>query len=259
MSLCSLATVNRINAFKITLATAITALLLLMSGCAAMSTAIKHRNLKVESKMSESIFLEPTDDAKTIYVQVKSTLSQDFDGLKTQLEQQLAHNGWEIVKTVASANNMVQINVLQAGQAKDEASAWGALQGGFGADILTGGLMGLAAGYATGSAGVGIGVGAVTGAASWVANQLVENVYYSMVTDVQVSVRSKDGPVTQSTESNLSQGTSSKVSQTINQKSDWLKYRTRIVSVANKVNLKFEDAKPELQAQIAKQVSGIFA
>jgi len=259
MSLSSLATVNRINAFKITLATAITALLLLMSGCAAMSTAIKHRNLKVESKMSESIFLEPTDDAKTIYVQVKSTLSQDFDGLKTQLEQKLAHNGWEIVKTVASANNMVQINVLQAGQAKDEASAWGALQGGFGADILTGGLMGLAAGYATGSAGVGIGVGAVTGAASWVANQLVENVYYSMVTDVQVSVRSKDEQVTQSTESNLSQGTSSKVSQTINQKSDWLKYRTRIVSVANKVNFKFEDAKPELQAQIAKQVSGIFA
>ena len=259
MSLCSLATINRMNAFKITLATAITALLLLMSGCAAMSTAIKHRNLKVESKMSESIFLEPTDDAKTIYVQVKSTLSQDFDGLKTQLQQQLSNNGWEVVKTVASANNMVQINVLQAGQAKDEASAWGALQGGFGADILTGGLMGLAAGYATNSANIGIGVGAVAGAASWVANQLVENVYYSMVTDVQVSVRSKDGQVTQSTESNLSQGTSSKVSQTINQKSEWLKYRTRIVSVANKVNLKFEDAKPELQAQIAKQVSGIFA
>uniref|UniRef100_UPI001F296E24 complement resistance protein TraT n=2 Tax=Cysteiniphilum TaxID=2056696 RepID=UPI001F296E24 len=40
-------------------------------------------------------------------------------------------------------------------------------------------------------------------------------------------------------------------------KSDWLRYRTRIVSVANQVNLKFEEAKPELQAQIAKQVSGI--
>lgn len=259
MSTFSLMPINRIKAAKTILATAMAALLLLMSGCAAMSTAIKHRNLKVESKMSESIFLEPTDDAKTIYVQVKSTLSQDFDGLKTQLQQQLSHNGWEVVKTVASANNMVQINVLQAGQAKDEASAWGALNGGFGADILTGGLMGLAAGYATGSAGVGIGVGAVGSAASWVANQLVENVYFSMVTDIQVSVRSKDGQVTQNTESNLSQGSSSKVSQTINQKSDWLKYRTRIVSVANKVNLKFEAAKPELQAQIAKQVSGIFA
>lgn len=233
--------------------------LLSLSGCAALSTSIKHRNLKVESKMSESIFLEPTDDKKTIYIQVKSNLSQDFDGLKTQLKQQLENEDWTVVNKVADAEDMVQINVLQAGQAKDEAAAWGALNGGFGADILTGGLMGLAAGYATGSTGVGIGVGAATGAISWVANQLVENVYYSMITDVQVSVRSKDGQVTQSTESNLSQGNSSKVSQTINQKSDWLKYRTRIVSVANKVNLKFETAKPELQAQIAKQVAGIFA
>ena len=230
-----------------------------LAGCAAMSTAIKHRNLKVESKMSDSIFLEPSDAKKTIYIQVKSTLSQDFDGLKAQLKQQLEHNEWTVVNKVADAEDMVQINVLQAGQAKDEASAWGALNGGFGTDILTGGLMGLAAGYATGSAGVGVGVGVAGSAISWVANQLVENVYYSMATDVQVSVRSKDGQVTQSTESNLAQGTSSKTRQTIQQKSDWLKYRTRIVSVANKVNLKFETAKPELQAQIAKQVTGIFA
>ena len=230
-----------------------------LSGCAAMSTAIKHRNLKVESKMSDSIFLEPSDAKKTIYIQVKSTLSQDFDGLKQQLKQRLEDNDWTVVNKVADAEDMVQINVLQAGQAKDEASAWGALNGGFGTDILTGGLMGLAAGYATGSAGVGVGVGVAGSAISWVANQLVENVYYSMVTDVQVSVRSKDGQVPQSTESNLAQGTSSKTTQTIQQKSDWLKYRTRIVSVANKVNLKFETAKPELQAQIAKQVAGIFA
>lgn len=247
------------NLVMLSLMTMLSSALLSLSGCAAMGTAIKHRNLQVESKMSESIFLEPTDAKKTIYIQVKSTLSQDFEGLKAQLKQRLEANDWTVVNKVSDAEDMVQINVLQAGQAKDEASAWGALQGGFGADILTGGLVGLATGYATNSAHIGLGVGAVAGAASWVANQLVENVYYSMITDVQVSVRSHEGQVTQSTESNLSQGTSSKVSQTINQKSDWLKYRTRIVSVANKVNLKFETAKPELQAQIAKQVAGIFA
>ena len=92
-----------------------------LSGCAAMGTAIKHRNLKVESKMSDSIFLEPTDAKKTIYIQVKSTLSQDFDGLKQQLKQQLGNNEWTVVNKVADAEDMVQINVLQAGQAKDEA------------------------------------------------------------------------------------------------------------------------------------------
>jgi hypothetical protein len=56
----------------------------------------------------------------------------------------------------------------------------------------------------------------------------------------------------------LSQGSSTSTTQSYNQTSNWLKYRTRIVSVANKVNLDFKDAKPELQAQIAKQVSGIF-
>ncbi|WP_224742281.1 complement resistance protein TraT, partial [Cysteiniphilum sp. SYW-8] len=89
------------------------------------------------------------------------------------------------------------------------------------------------------------------------ANQLVENIYFSMISDIQVSVRAKDGQVTQTTQANLSQGNQTNVSQTLNQKSDWLRYRTRIVSVANQVNLKFEEAKPELQAQIAKQVSGI--
>ncbi|MDA0912121.1 MAG: complement resistance protein TraT [Proteobacteria bacterium] len=174
------------------------------------------------------------------------------------LAQDLQRNGWRVVNDISQANDMVQINVLQMGQAKNEASAWGALSGGFGADIATGALAGLAAGYATGSVGAGLGVGAAVSGVSWIANSLVENVYYSMITDVQVSVKTKDGQVTQTTQSNLSQGTQSNVSQTYNQKSDWLRYRTRIVSVANQVNLKFEEATPELQAQIAKQVSGIF-
>jgi hypothetical protein len=236
----------------------VTSSMILLSGCAAMSTAIKHRNLKVESKMSDTIFLDPvSEQEKTVYVQVKSTLSGDFKGLKELVSQDLQHNGWTVVNSIDKAHDMIQINVLQAGQAKDEAAAWGALSGGFGSDILTGGLLGLAAGYATGSVGAGLGVGAAATGISWVANQLVENVYFSMVTDIQISVKSKDGQVTQTTQANLSQGSQTNVSQTLNQKSDWLRYRTRIVSVANQVNLKFEEAKPELQAQIAKQVSGI--
>ncbi|WP_192484677.1 MULTISPECIES: complement resistance protein TraT [Cysteiniphilum] len=244
---------------KATLSLTLGATLLSLSGCAAISTSIKHRNLVVNSKMSDTIFLDPVAESdKTIYIQVRSTLSEDFSGLKENLAQDLQRNGWRVVNDISQASDMVQINVLQMGQAKNEASAWSALSGGFGADIATGALAGLAAGYATGSLGAGLGVGAAVSGVSWIANSLVENVYYSMITDVQVSVKTKDGQVTQTTQSNLSQGTQSNVSQTYNQKSDWLRYRTRIVSVANQVNLKFEEATPELQAQIAKQVSGIF-
>ncbi|CZW98072.1 Enterobacterial TraT complement resistance protein [Enterobacter hormaechei] len=35
------------------------------------------------------------------------------------------------------------------------------------------------------------------------------------------------------------------------------KYQTRVVSNANKVNLKFEEAKPVLEAQLAKSIAGI--
>ncbi len=183
-------------------------------------------------------------------------MTEDFKGLKEILAQDLQNNGWQVVNDIDKAHDMIQINVLQAGQAKNEAAAWGALSGGFGADILTGGLIGLAAGYATSSVGAGIGIGAAATGVSWIANQLVENVYYSMITDVQVSVK-VNGEVTQTTSADLAQGSQTSTKQTYSQKTNWMRYRTRIVSVANQVNLKFEEAKPELQAQVAKQVSGI--
>ena len=208
--------------------------------------------------MSESIFLDPVaDQDKTVYIQVKSTLTEDFKGLKETLAQSLQNNGWTVVSDVGKAHDMIQINVLQAGEAKDQASAWGALSGGFGADIATGALAGLATGYAADSVGTGLGVGAAVSSVSWIASSLVKDVTYSMITDAQVSVRTK-AEVTQTTQANLSQGSQTKTMQTYNQKSNWLRYRTRIVLVADQVNLKFEEAKPELQAQIAKQVSGIF-
>lgn len=229
-----------------------------LSGCTAMSTMIHHGSLTAESKMSNSIILPPTSNKdKTIYVQVKSTTDYDFKGLKKQLVANLQSEGWTVVDDVDQAHDMVQINVLQAGEAQSPQAAWGALGGGFGSSIATGGLAGLAAGYATGSTGMGIGVGAGVTGISWVADQMVKDVAYSMITDVQVSIRSK-GKVTQTTQSDIAQGTSTATQQTIQQESDFMQYRTRIVSVADQVNLKFEEAKPVLEKQIAKQVAGIF-
>jgi hypothetical protein len=188
---------------KATVSLTLATTLLILSGCAAIGTAIKHRNLEVNSKMSDTIFLDPVpQNEKTIYVQVRSTLSEDFSGLKETLTQDLQNNGWTVVNDVAKAHDMIQINVLQMGQAKNEAAAWGALNGGFGSDILTGGLAGLAAGVATDSVGAGLGVGAAVTGVSWLASQMVENIYYSMTTDLQVSVKT-NGEVTQTTKANL--------------------------------------------------------
>ncbi|MGX5940897.1 complement resistance protein TraT, partial [Escherichia coli] len=43
---------------------------LVLSGCGAMSTAIKKRNLEVKTQMSETIWLEPSSE-RTVFLQIK--------------------------------------------------------------------------------------------------------------------------------------------------------------------------------------------
>ena len=54
---------------------AITAASLMLSGCSAMSTAIKKRNLDVKTQMSQTVWLEPSSQ-KTVYLQVRNTLTR---------------------------------------------------------------------------------------------------------------------------------------------------------------------------------------
>ena len=244
---------------KITTLALCSAVVLSLNSCAAISTAIKHRNLETQSKMSNSIMLNPlSPDEKTVYIQVKDTTKYSFKGLKENLREDLEHDGFTVVHNYKEAHNMIQVNVLQAGKAKNVNSVWSVLNGGYGGTIATGALMGIAAGYATGNAYVGGSVGLVSAGVSWVANQLVENVTYSMITDVQISVKVKGG-VTKTVDADISQGSSTHSRQTYNTKSDYMQYKTRIASVANQVNLKFKEAKPTLEREIAGQISGILA
>lgn len=55
----------------------------------------------------------------------------------------------------------------------------------------------------------------------------------------------------------LRQGTSGAKIQTSTETGNQHKYQTRVVSNANKVNLKFEEAKPVLEDQLAKSIANI--
>ncbi|EIX7312562.1 complement resistance protein TraT, partial [Escherichia coli] len=52
-------------------------------------------------------------------------------------------------------------------------------------------------------------------------------------------------------------GTSGAKVQTSTSTGNQHKYQTRVVSNANKVNLKFEEAKPVLEDQLAKSIANI--
>ena len=62
------------------LVAAVAASCLLLSGCGAMSTAIKKRNLDVKTQMSQTVWLEPSNE-KTVYLQVRNTSDKDMSNL----------------------------------------------------------------------------------------------------------------------------------------------------------------------------------
>ncbi len=158
-------------------------------GCAAMSTSIQHKDLVVESKMSESIFLDPVDEVdRTVYVEVKNTSSEDLTTLAQQIKQDLTNGGYKVVDKPTKAHDIIQVNVLQFGQAKNPEEVWKSTDSGFGS-VMTGAVAGIATGVATGSTAWGVGVGAGVAAASWIADQMVTDKTYSLITDLQLSVR----------------------------------------------------------------------
>lgn len=233
---------------------AIAAASLLLSGCGAMSTAIKKRNLEVKTQMSQTIWLEPSSQ-KTVYLQVRNTSDKDMSDLQTLLAQDLQAKGYTVTSSPDAAYYWIQANVLKADK-MDLRESQGFLSGGY-----EGAAMGAALGsgitaYNSNSGGAILGVGLAAGLAGMAADAMVEDVNYTMVTDLQISERSK-ATVTTDNVGALRQGTSGVKVQTSSEEGNRMKYQTRVVSNANKVNLKFEEAKPVLEAQLAKSVAGI--
>lgn len=225
------------------------------TGCGAAHTAIKKRNLDVQTKMSETIFLEPTEPEKrVIFVDVRNTSDKDIN-VKDEIVHALTVHGYTITTSPQKANFMLQANILQVGKT-DLRGAQSALEGGFG-----GAIAGAAAGYAMHDSGSNAAAGGLIGAAlGVVGDALVDDTFYSMITDVQIRERPLNGEmITQTQAAAIKQGSSTNVNQNIQGgKVDWKTYRTRVVSTANKVNLDFAEAQPALQDALAKSLSGLF-
>ncbi|WGZ56486.1 complement resistance protein TraT (plasmid) [Providencia alcalifaciens] len=225
----------------------------LLTGCGAMSTAIKKRNLEVNTQMSETIWLEPSEH-KTVFIQIKNTSDKDMSSLKTKIEQEVKNKGY----TITSSDNAyywIQANVLKS-EKMDLRDAQKFLNQGYQGAALGAAIGGSFAALNTNSTGTALGVGLASGLIGMAADSMVEDVNYTMITDVQISERT-NANVTTTNVAALMQGTSGAKVQTSMQKGNQHKYQTRIVSNANKVNLKFEEAKPVLEQQLANSIANI--
>lgn len=227
---------------------------LFIIGCGAATTAIEKRNLEVQTKMSDSIFLEPVAPQKQIaYIKVRNTTDKDIN-IEEQIKTAVEARGFKVVNNPEEAYFMIQANILQVGKT-DATDSDSALQSGFG-----GGLLGAGVSLATGGSGNNIGIGAAVGAVVGVlANTMVKDIYYTMVTDVEIRQRPTiDEKISQYEDNYSEQGTTSTIGQNVSKENaQWKIYRTRVVSTANQVNLDFEEAQTELSKGLTRSLSGL--
>lgn len=230
----------------------------LLTGCAATQVALEHKHLNVQTRMSQTVFLDAEKPAeRTVLLDVKNTSDKpiELDGL---IRQRLEAKGYRIVTSPADAFYILQVNVLQVAMRNPSAlrqSQFDPSDSAAGGAVV-GGVIGAAAG---GFDGVGYGAaigGVAASGADLIAGALIHNVTYRMVTDLQILERT-DEKVAQTINSDLQQGSGTRVLQTSESVRERRKYQTQIVSTANKVNLKFDQALHQLEESLAQSIAGM--
>ncbi|MGL5232652.1 MAG: complement resistance protein TraT [Fusobacteriaceae bacterium] len=198
---------------------------LIFTGCSSVSTVMKKRDLATNTKMTKTIWLTPSNN-KNVYVQVKNTTQYDVD-VELGIKNKLLAKGYQIVVNPEKADYWLQVNVLKVEKMdlKEEGSQ--ALSGLAGAGIGAG----LGA-YNTGSTNTAIALGLIGGATGLALDAITEDTQYMMVTEVLVTE------------------TPTKVSKK--------EHSTQVYSIANKMNLKLEEAVPALESELERAISNIF-
>lgn len=222
-----------------------------MTGCSSVNTVIKKRNLATETKLSETIWLNPElIKDKTIFVQIKNTSTKPVY-IDSQIKNLLIAKGYKIVNSPKNANYWLQVNVLKLDKID--------LKNGNPAEsgLLGAGVGAMAGVYNTGSLNTGLGLGLVGGAIGIAADALIEDIKYTMITDVLVAEKTDVNVNTQNINM-IQQGTKGIAAVTSSRNSNMNKYQTRVVSIANQVNLKFEEAAPLLQQELMSSIGNIF-
>lgn len=227
-----------------------------------MHTSIAKANLDVQTKMSDSVFLDPVSpDKRTIFIQVRNTSDKSNFSIVQPLKTAILAKGYRITEDPDQAHFKLQVQILSVTKANPSA-ATAALNAGYGGvlgGMTTGATIGAAVDGWRG-AGIGAGAGAIAGGlAGTVANAMVKDVTYVAITDVQISQKTKQGVTgTQRTLVENAQGTGAHVKQTFDETVNEKRYRTRVMSTANQVNLDYEDAAPKLNAGLTQVLAGLF-
>jgi len=208
----------------------------LFIGCAATQVGLEKKDLKVQTKMSKSIFLDLDNQIeKTAFIEFKNTSDKDIDLIEA-IKKSVRDRGYTIVDNAKQAAYIYQGNILYVGEA-DPAALRTAVRRGYGwgyGSTAAGGAAGGAIGYGLGG-GKGALYGGVAGgllasATELVTGSLTKDVTYTIMTDFQLTEKTSKGK---------------KIHQ------------ARVASTAEQVNLEWEEAEGKLVEGLAKSLGGL--
>lgn len=233
----------------------------LLGGCAAARLAMEKKDLDVQTRTSTAVFVDAVPrDKRTIYLDIRSGV-MEFDRRKFKQfvkEQftQFNDNGYKIIDNPDKAQYQMTVYVLNL-EKTDPSAAKAALNKGYMGGAVLGGAV---AGGLIGHSGTAVVAGgAAAGATEFIADSLVKDVTYMLVCDVQIKEKAHKGVIVRKDtqiDTKVSDAGSSR--QTVSEATNRKEYRTRIVTTAEKVNLKLEDAQDLMFKKTAYAMAGFF-
>ncbi|WDE07948.1 complement resistance protein TraT [Thalassomonas viridans] len=234
-----------------------------ISGCAAVHDAIQtvvaKTNLNVETKMSETIFLDPVPkEQRTVFIELRNTSDKPGLNIKPAVLKAIKNKGYKVIDNPDDAHYWIQANIRQAGPSDPETAKKMLLLG-----------------YEEEPAGT---VGAKAEADTKDETQEAEedsrfsddeiaafnlindtfNTFFSITTDLIISEKAKkDAEISERSKIEVKQKVAGDKTIVIKEKTDRKKYQTRIVSTASQMNLQFDEAQPALISGLSHTLSNL--
>lgn len=234
-----------------------------MAGCAAVSTSVAKRNLDVQTKISTSIFVEPVKrGSRTVYVDIRSGVMEfDRNAFIRAMREAFANNpnGYTLIDDPDAAQYRLAVFVSTLEKASPTAAEI-ALKQGYRGDVTAGAQAGMVVGAEKGHTGTSMVGGGLVGAlGTSAANAFVQDVTYMLVTDVQIKEKTANGVIVRKdTKISAKVSDAGTSTQTASEASNRMEYRTRIVTSANKVNLDLNEAQDVMFKKTAYAMASFF-
>lgn len=241
-----------------------------LAGCGATTRLIDYSSMKTDVAMNKSVYLEPSEAPKVIYISVKNTSSdQSITGqFHSLVASEIQSKGYGIVQKPSGGPYIAQIMIRYFGEWKQGMNMEGTLSGA-GLGALSGlGMDGSSKGAAIGGL-AGAAVGFVADFATRVKSVIIvvefriverlapkDDITGIQTEETGITIESKvEGSLGPKQDLPTTQASSRKV---YSKKEGVHVYEAAVAARAAQINLNLDEARQKLMETAARQIAGIF-